>query len=147
MTTPRVAPTQLLTNSLLDALRNAGFRVGDSELPADRTFPYHILYSVGDAPPPDGPPLTGPEEDLALGFQITTVGSGRKQAQWGADKIRGFMTGRSSTGAFVHDLPSVAGWKVTGRLGSTPGGVAPEGSAPNTLYNVPDRYTLHVTPS
>lgn len=147
MTTPRVAPVQLVTNALLEGLTAAGFRVGDSILPTDRTFPYHILYQIDDAPPPDGPPLTGPEEDLWIGFQITTVGSGRKQAQWGADKIRGFMTGRDASGALVHALPVIAGWKVSSRLGSTPGGVDPEGTAPNLLFNAPNRYILHVTPA
>ena len=148
MTMPaRVAPVQMITNALLDMLQAEGFRVGDHEPPKDRTFPYHILYQIEDAPAPEGPPLTGPEEDMAIGFQVTTVGSGRKQAQWGADRVRAAITGRAADGSFLVELPVVAGWSVSSRLGSTPSGVAPEGSAPNVLFNAPNRYTLHVTPA
>lgn len=145
MTMPRLAPVQLFTNALLDMLA-AEMRVGDHEVPKDRTFPYSILYQLDDAPPPDGPVLTGPEEDLAIGFQITSVGSGRKQAQWQADRVRRVMVGRNSEGGLLFPLPIVAGWTVAGRLGAAPGGVAVEGSAPTLLFQVPDRYTLHVTP-
>lgn len=149
MTTPaaRVVPVQLFTNAMLDALLGEGLRVGDHELPKDHTYPYSILYQIDDAPPPSGPELTGPEEDVGIGFQLMSVGSGRKQAQWQADRVRRFITGRAPDGSFLHDLPVVAGWRVAGRLGAAPSGVAPEGSAPNTLFNVPDRYTLLVTPA
>lgn len=149
MTTPaaRVAPVQLLTTALLDALVADGMRVGDHDTPKDHTFPYSILYQIDDAPLPTGPELTGPEEDLAIGFQLSSVGSGRKQAQWQADRVRRFITGRDPQGRHIFELPAVNGWKVTGRLGSTPSGVAVEGSAPNTVFTVPDRFILHVTPA
>lgn len=138
---------QLITNALIQALTDAGLRVGDHDLPTDRTFPYSIVYVVPDAPAPDGPPLTGPEEDVAVGVQITSVGSGRKQAQWQADKVRDLLTGRASSGALAFGLPAIAGWRWSDRLGAAPSGVAPEGTAPNRTYSVPDRFTLHVTPA
>lgn len=143
----RVVPVQLVTNSFLTMLTSGGLRVGDHELPTDRTFPYSILYQIDDAPPPSGPPLTGPEEDMAIGYQLMSVGTGRKQAQWQADKLRDRILGHSLGGAFDIPFPAIAGWTVSSRLGTTPSGVAPEGSAPNVLFNVPDRYILIVTPA
>lgn len=140
-------PVQLCTNAIIDALRAQGLRIGDHELPTDRTLPYSILYLVDDAPVPTGPPLTDPQADTWIGVQVTSVGSGRKQAQWQADKVRGFFLDRADSGAFTHGLPAIPGYRWVDRLGTTPSGVAPEGTAPNTLYNVPDRYTLHVTPA
>lgn len=149
MTTPtRVVPIQLFTNAVQDFLVANGFRVGDHEIPADRTLPYVILYQISDAPLPTGPELTGPEEDASIGFQITSVGSGRKQAQWQADKIRRLLVGRATDGSLMSTLPAVSAWKVTGRVGLAPSGVVVEGTNPeNVLYSVPDRFIVNVTPA
>ncbi len=139
-------PVQLHVNAVLEFY--AALRVGDHERPKDRTLPYGILHAVDDAPPPDQPPLTITPTDLWIGIQITSVGSSRKQAQWHADNVRDrLLSSDSVTGAFLHNLPAIAGWRWNARIGSTPSGVAPEGSALNVLYNAPNRYTLHVTPA
>lgn len=141
------AQVEKVTSALVTGLRTTGMRIGDHEPPADMALPYSIVYIVDDAPPPSGPPLTDPEGDLWIGVQVTSVGSGRKQAQWQADKIRTYLIGRNASGAHTSALPAIAGFVVASRMGATPSGVVPEGSAPNTLYNVPDRYVLHVTPA
>lgn len=148
MTTLSSPPIQLMSNAVLQFFRDAGLRVGDHELPTDRTTPYSILYVVEDAPVPDQPELVATPTDLWLGVQLTSIGSRRDQAQLQADRVRRRLLDTDSvTGAFVHDLPAIAGWVWNARIGAAPSGVVPEGTAPNKLYNVPDRYTLHVTPA
>lgn len=51
-----------------------------------------------------GPPLTAPEADAELPYQITCVGVDHRSATWVADEVRTVMCGRDSHGVFVHDL-------------------------------------------
>lgn len=51
-----------------------------------------------------GPPMTAPEADAALEYDVTSVGKDRRQAGWVADRARRVMTGRTATGALVVPL-------------------------------------------
>jgi hypothetical protein len=120
--------------------------VGDHEAPpgADLDIGYAVVYTI-DGGQFEGASLWAPESEAEVVFQVTSVGRKRNQAQWIADRARLTVLSRLAAGGFQVAFPDPAGMTVTGREpeGSTPG-VIPEGVAPNRVYNIPERYRLHV---
>lgn len=150
MTVP-LAPQQLFTTSLLTLLRasaGSGVAVGDHAVPTDAGDLYAILYQLDRGTAFSGPPLTAPDADVTLEYQISSSGKSRMQAQWLADKLRTLILGRTESGAFGTALPAIAGWRVADRLpSSAASGVQVEGVAPQLRFTVQDRYSLLVTPA
>ena len=93
-----------LYDALVARLETATTRpIGDGEEPDDTTEPYAIVYSLSDEPP-EGP-LDDPTEVVGDAFQVTCVGSSRRQAQWMQQKVRAALLGWTPTVAGVGTFP------------------------------------------
>lgn len=52
----------------------------------------------------NGPPMTAPEADVTLNYDVTSVGGDRRQANWIAGQVRRVLAGRTTTGALTYPL-------------------------------------------
>ena len=87
------------------------------------------------------PSLTDPWEVVALEYQVTYVGTTRKQAEWLADAGRAAVVGRNAGGGWTHSLTPSIGY-VVDRSVALFGAVSSE--APGA-YTVSDSFYLVVT--
>jgi uncharacterized protein DUF3168 len=71
------------TDAVIAALDAAGLEVGDAVAP-NANPPYVVVYRVFDRR--DGT-LTRPDDDATITYQVTCVGTSRKQAEWLADEV------------------------------------------------------------
>lgn len=153
MTTPTLVPTQLLTTAMIAMLARSineggiGRKVYDHRFKGkEPPFPYAVVKHVGGVAL-DGPAFTAPDADVAVHFQVDSVGTRRDQAQLLGDAVREVILGRLATGSFKSAL-AISGWVVCDRLPlSALGGVEVNGTPPNEIYVVPQQYALHVTPA
>lgn len=143
----------LVTTALIQLLEAApgSFAVGDHISPPGanpRVAPYGVVKTIAGGSF-DGPPLWDPEADVTLVYQVDAVGFTRPQAQALAARFRTQITGRKSTGgAYLVAITQPAGMRIHDRISEgTSGGVIVEGTAPDEIYSVPDRYLLTVTPA
>ena len=138
-----------LTNALHAWLEGLALRpVGKLQSPPNRPFPYHVLYSVPGGGY-DGPPLSGPDEDATVVYQVNTVALDPDAAGDNADHVRRLMLGRvPATGAFEVPAPSVDGWRIIDRRpdGGTPGAEY-SGAPPKRVFTIAERFVLVVTPN
>jgi hypothetical protein len=70
-------------------------------------LPYLVLYPLGGHM--SGAPLADRSEDARLVFQVTVVAARTDQAEWLADRVRGAVLGRTSSGQWEHPIPLPAG--------------------------------------
>lgn len=131
-----IGPSGVYENS------GSGPKVWDHEVPPNTTLPYLCLYQLPGGSY-SGPPLSAPEADLTIVYQVDAVGTRRDQAQYLADKARTLTLGPTAPG-----LSAPTGWRECARLAAdTPPGVIRTPDARNPLYSVPQRFALAVTPS
>lgn len=108
-------------------------------VPADlEDGPYAIVYQLAGGEH-WGPFLYGPDEAIALPYQVTSVGKRSDQADWMADKVRQAMLARTN-GTLTAPL-TAPGVTVLDREFSSYGGQDREGD----VVSVPDTFLLHVT--
>lgn len=142
-----VVPQQLVTNALLELLRQPGRTVLDHPYTVENPrYPYLAVSAIpGGAF--SGPPLTHPDADAELVYQVDAIGTRRDQAQALGDWAAGRLLRREVDGAYTHDFGTVEGWAVMARMptDTTPGGVEVT-PAPTTLYRDSRRYTIALTP-
>lgn len=146
-----LAPAGVTAAAVLALLQSTGRKVHDGQyrgtqppLPAD--YPFAVFYPITGGGY-DGPPLTGPSEQVTQAFQATCTGQTRAQAQALADELQGLAHGRLPSGAFNTPL-AVPGYTVLDRAPDpTPPGVMPVGDPPNRVWNSPVRFTVTVTPT
>jgi len=143
----------LVTDWLIALLEGmeGGFAVGDHAAPpgADpREDPYLVVWEIPGGSV-EGPALTAPEADHSIVYQVDAVGFTRKQAQRLAARAGRAVAGRDAvTGAYLVAASSPAGLSVHDRISEGAfGGVTVEGTAPDEVYTVPNRYVLTVTPA
>lgn len=144
--------TGLVTAWLIDLLQTdpGDFAVGDHMAPlgADpRVAPYFVVWEIigGSF---EGPPLTDPEADQSIVYQVDAVGFLRPQANTLAAHARHMITGRSTNGGYAVAMTSPPGLLIYDRISEgSSGGVIVEGTAPDEIYSVPNRYILTVTPA
>jgi len=143
-----IVPVQLVTNALIALLKSqAGWSVHDHPYIVEKpTYPYLAVFQLPGGRF-SGPPLTAPDADAELLFQLDAIGRRRDQAQLQGDKACALLIGREADGSYTHDFGAVEGWKVTGRMpaDTTPGGVETIQATP-TLYRDTRRYTIALTP-
>lgn len=143
-----VVDTAPIVDWLLRLLESGtGRPVGDSEAPTKQDgFPYVVVREI-DGSSMSGPFLVAPDADLALVFQVDSVGRTIDQARWMADTVRRTILARTATGSFQVQLVNPTGYSVVDRQpsGGPPTPVS-EGPAPNRVYSFPERFTIHVTP-
>lgn len=142
----------LVTDWLIALLRtDAGdFAVGDHMAPSGadpRVAPYFVVWEIVGGHF-EGPPLTDPEADHSIVYQVDAVGFLRPQANTLASRARNIITGRSPAGAYLVALASPPDMLIYDRISEgSSGGVIVEGTAPDEVYSVPNRYVLTVTPA
>ena len=128
MATPTL---RLHTDAVIAALEADGLTVGDAT-GEGLTTPYVVVYRISGTR--DGE-ADAPEDRAELVFQITCVGTGRKQAEWVQDKAEAAL--RSIT---------VAGRSVRVYVDSD-GPVSRDDDTPVPLFYSTPRYRLWTTPS
>lgn len=145
---------RVLGNELITFLEDlTGQTVVDEKLNAEAPpppDPYLVLNYLG-VNAVDGPPLSAPEGDAAVMYQVTAVGMRRDQVHWLADLARKALIGRAPSGRFLHSLGPVADdyepgveLRIMDRQWEASPGAAEE---TGTLRTVVDRYTFVVTTS
>lgn len=146
-----LAPDGVTAAAVLALLQSTGRQVHDGQYrgaqPATADdYPFAVFYPIPGGGY-DGPPLTGPAQQVTLTFQATCTGKSRAQAQALADELQGLAHGRTPGGAFNTPL-SVTGHTVLDRAPDfTPPGITPIGDPPNQVWNCPVRFTVTVTPT
>lgn len=128
---------------------STGKQFGDTLSPVARPekgdFPYGIVDSI------PGGNITGtmsaPDADADLIFQVTSCGLSAKQARWLSDRVRVTLLARNPNGTYQVAPQSPKGWDIAERrpYGGSPVPV-PEDTYTPTVYNVPERFVLRVTP-
>jgi hypothetical protein len=78
------------TNAVIQFLESLGLAVGDAEAP-EQDPPYVVVYPIpgGDTTGT----LANPDDDVVLVYQVTCVGTDRRQAEWLADKAFALVAG------------------------------------------------------
>lgn len=138
-----------LTHGFLELLRTGtAMPVGRGQAPAIIAGKPWMVVHVIEGGGYDGAPLTDPTSDAAFVYQVDAVGRSEDQAEWMADVVRRTVLARTTSGAFQVPFPAVEAVKVIDRRPDTnPGGLTSEGTAPNEVFTVSDRFSIHVTPA
>jgi hypothetical protein len=149
MTAWTVAPRQLITNALITTIvtTKPGWSVHDHPyVLAQPTYPYLGVFSVPGGFY-SGPPLTAPNADVQLVYEMRAMGTRRDQAQLLGDSVAELLLGRDPDGTFRVPFSPVPGWAVCDRIptDTEPGGVEVV-PGPTTLYQDSRRYTIALTP-
>jgi hypothetical protein len=94
------------TDAVIAALATAGLTVGDAEAP-DGDPPYVVVYRIFDRRMGT---LEGPDDDATITYQVTCVGTSRKQAEWLADEVGDALAaGLTVTGRTIPRIAPEAG--------------------------------------
>jgi hypothetical protein len=149
MITWTVAPRQLITSALIGTIVGAkpSWSVHDHPyVLAQPTYSYLGVFSVPGGFY-SGPPLTAPNADVQLVYEMRAIGTRRDQAQLLGDSTAELLLGRDADGAFRVPFNPVPGWAVCDRMptDTEPGGVEVVPGTP-TLYQDSRRYTIALTP-
>lgn len=141
-----------ITNALLQMLRDATARqIFDSVIPKGTVTPqgesWGLLHSIPGGGF-DGAPMVSPDSDLALVYQVDSVGRRRDHAEWMGDTVRRTILARTVQGRFQVAFPDPPGVLINDRrpYGEV-GGVDAEGDDPYRVYTVAERFVLFATPS
>lgn len=147
-----------VTETVLAHLRaelGGDLRVGDHErppgldaLPELERTPYHVLRRV-DGGGWSGPPLVG-GGDVELVYQVSSVGDSRKGAEVAAARARRALIGLLPAGAPGRPLRDVRDHEaqvVARIIRCEPDGSPMAPDDEGTLFTVPDRYRMVVTPA
>lgn len=139
-----------LTTALAATLATGtGKPVGVGKAPEawDLAVGYYVLYSI-DGGEFYGPPLTAPESDGEIVYQVTSVGSRQDHVEWLSDRARATLLGRDSGGAFQVVIAPPAGWVVADRRSEGGfSGASYDGLPPNQVWSGIERYVICVTPA
>lgn len=136
-----ILPDRKITDALIALLETAtGKLIGDVRAPEPTTdddpdYPYAVVINLGRVQMSGS--IAAPHADVAIEYQVTSVGKDRIQADWMADAVREAILGRDS-GGYTNDLAGT-GWRCVGREPSMEGGVVEGGQ----LMNRPERFVLH----
>lgn len=138
---------ELLTDALGDWLDVHLTRpVGRLQAPSGRPFPYHVLYAIpGGAF--DGPPLTDPDADASVVYQLNSVALSPAESERLADDARAVILGRTG-GTFDVPHPELAGWSFMDRRpdAGLPGSEY-AGTPPTRVFTTSERFVFDLTPS
>lgn len=143
--------TQLDDNQVTDAviafLERLGFPVGDHRAPDTVVAgkPYLVVHFISTQRTDAG--LAGLSTDAMHCYQVSSVGTIRGQAESLADKVRNLMLDRQASGTFTAAFPAMTGIKCHDRITEGSTGSITEGSAPNEVYTLPERFHLAITPT
>lgn len=125
-----------------------GWRKRPDPVPAPK-FPYWVARRV-EGGGYTGPPLTGGASDVAVVYQLDAVGGDDEQATWAQSRGRSALIGIAPAGAPgfpLRDVVDEADNVVARVIRSRPDGSPSSPTAEGTVWSVPDRYVLVVTPT
>jgi hypothetical protein len=121
-----------------------GKNIGLVSPPADLGLPYAVLYPLvsGEG---DGQTWGDKEEWRDLNYQVTSVGSDVRQANWMNDRVSAFFVSKLPGGDYTNDITPAGmtvAWRVTRLLGMA------EPTGPN-LFQCISTFSIrvHKTPS
>lgn len=121
------------TDAIIARLGALGLTVGDAEAPSAAP-PYVVVYPVAGGS--TSGVLAAPDDDAVLVYQVTCVGTSRKQTEWLADKVIGLLTGVTVT---ARKIPTI-------HLDSF-GGVTRDDTSTPPLYLAFPRFRVYTTPA
>jgi hypothetical protein len=143
-------PINPITSGLLALLRAqlpANVPIYDAIVPAEADFPYVFVIRIPGGVTA-GPPLTDPDADPGIVYQVDCVGQRRDQAEMLRDRADAALLGRQPNGQLTHSINVGTGYVCCDRIrDDVIGGVEPEGLPPRTVYAAQQRYRIHVTPA
>src|SRR5262245_41475177 len=139
----------MLRNALTQNVYYADSGSSESGMPpVDAQVPYVCVYSVPGGET-WGPPLTAPQADGQMLFQVNSVGGTSQQAVWMDDQVRTVILDRNSTGSFTTPL-AVGGMSVIDRA-SQDGTSGPQEAVIDRqgrqLWQTTPRFSITVTPA
>ncbi len=102
---------------------------------------YAILTPIPSGEALGGPPLTAPDADQAIEYDVTAVGKDRRQAGWVADECRRILLSRSATGALLYAV-SADGHSELDRSPAGPTGAV---TLLDGIYQAVDSYRVSVS--
>lgn len=148
-----VPDRSLVTKWLIDLLKAdpVGYGVGDHGAPEDVAFPagypYWTVYSIPGGGY-SGPPMGAHEADASYVYQVDSVGLTRDQAESMGSRAHNRVSGRGIGGAYAAAAEHPSGMVVSDRISEgSPGAPVPEGSYPNEVWTVSERFVISVTPA
>jgi hypothetical protein len=137
-----------VTDWLVGLLRDNGqWLVGDHKAPAgaDPLRGYLVVYSIPGGGV-GGPPLGAAAQDAVFVYQVDAVGRTREQAERLSARARLMAAGRDEQGAYHAAADDPVGLAVHDRvLDGSPGSAIAEGSFPNEVYTVSERFAIAVS--
>jgi hypothetical protein len=136
-----------VTQWLLDLLiaDEPTFPVGDHNAPDPLEYPYRVVWSVPGGSV-SGPPLGESAADADLVYQVDSVGLTREQAERLAARTRRTVAGRLPDGSFHAAAEPPSGLSVSDRiLDGSAGSPIVEGTRPNEVWTVSERFVISVT--
>jgi hypothetical protein len=130
---------------LVDSRLPNGSKCGDHKSPAIAVHPYPVLYSIPGGTV-SGPPLADAQADADLVYQLDSVGRTRDQAEELAGRMLNWVVGRARDGKFLVVTANPDGHIIHDRIAEgSIGAPLAEGTQPNEVYTVSQRFVISVT--
>lgn len=127
-----------LTEAILSLLQTTGFDIGDNTAPDSPSFPYAVLYSIGDTERSGD--MARRSIDAVEEYQVTSVGETRRQAQAMGDRVRSTVTKAALVAV------GVSGRKINYVDPTHEGIERDEDRQPPLFYSI-DTFQIQTTPS
>ena len=146
--TVQLAPLELFTSGFVTMLRSTvggGVRIFDENAYGNISYPFVVVHDLG-GPSPTGPPLLGDGADVAVTYQVDSVGRKRSEAQELDRRCRTRVVQSNDAGGFLYPI-TVAGWRCAERRTDSLLGVNPEGKTPQDVFVARTRYVVRWTPA
>ena len=139
---------EAVTDALVAMLASVtGKEIGDAKAPAPTgtnplpDLPYAVVYPMPYRHRVN-PDFADADPDVALIYQVTSVGENRGQAEWMADQVYKAILTRSGSG-FANAITLPPGHKVYGRSWEESGPASYEGE----LVGSHESFALYVSPA
>lgn len=150
MTNPVYSPPlDLITTAVLDLLNASGRKVWDGQYggnPTSPTYPYGLLYRIPGGSADPMPDLDDQGDEVTAVWQVTAVSNLRNQCELTGRVFHDRLLARNANG-YLYPLTMPTGWQCIRRAPdpATPG-IDRTGSEPNSIFSLPQRFYLTITP-
>jgi hypothetical protein len=109
------------------------------------SYPSRVLHDLGGSAP-TGPPMLGDGADVAVHYQLDSLGRTAVEAQALSVRSRAHMVQSDDAGGFLYPV-TVPGWRCAERRTDLLVGLTPEGREPRQVFVDRVRYVFRWTPA